>query len=506
MKSNRLSLSRRTFIKKMSAGASAVYLSPFLNACSQSGKAYPLFSDTEIDVEIRLTAMRDAVQILSGYPTDVWRYKGELIRGPENTIEHIQDSYLGPILHLHQGQNIRIHFANQLGESSIIHWHGLHVPEAADGHPRLVISPGEEYIYEFSVLDRAGTYWFHPHPHGRTGPQVNNGLAGLIVIHDLEEAALDLPRRTYDLPLVIQDRTFDSNNQFIYGGTHMDQVMGFLGDTLLINGQLKKTYSVETRSYRLRLLNGSNSRIYKIAWSDKTKLTVIGTDGGLLEKPISKDYIILAPAQRTELWIDFSNRELGSVLSLINEESAMPGGENEFPIVNFSVDSQSGSSSELPQKLSKHVLNNPQEAVNATDPRQFVLQMGMGMSWNINGQSFEMEGVADDERIRLGDLEMWEFNNQAGGGMGMLLPHPMHIHGLQFQVISRNIDARYRELWETINDGLVDEGWHDTVLVMPGEQVQVLIRFEDFEGLYLYHCHNLEHEDMGMMRNYRVAA
>ena len=286
----------------------------------------------------------------------------------------------------------------------------------------------------------------------------------------------------------------------------MDQVMGFLGDTLLINGQLKKTYSVETRSYRLRLLNGSNSRIYKIAWSDKTKLTVIGTDGGLLEKPISKDYIILAPAQRTELWIDFSNRELGSVLSLINEESAMPGGENEFPIVNFSVDSQSGSSSELPQKLSKHVLNNPQEAVNATNPRQFVLQMGMGMSWNINGQSFEMEGVADDERIRLGDLEMWEFNNQAGGGMGMLLPHPMHIHGLQFQVISRNIDARYRELWETINDGLVDEGWHDTVLVMPGEQVQVLIRFEDFKGLYLYHCHNLEHEDMGMMRNYRVAA
>jgi hypothetical protein len=136
--------------------------------------------------------------------------------------------------------------------------------------------------------------------------------------------------------------------------------------------------------------------------------------------------------------------------------------------------------------------------------------MGRGMNWSINGRTFEMTDVARDEIVKLGDLEVWEFINQAGGGMdmmgGMNLPHPMHVHGLQYQVIERQIDPSYSAAWETLSGGYVDEGWHDTVLVMPGERVKILLKFEDFEGLYLYHCHNLEHEDMGMMRNYRVEA
>jgi FtsP/CotA-like multicopper oxidase with cupredoxin domain len=121
-----------------------------------------------------------------------------------------------------------------------------------------------------------------------------------------------------------------------------------------------------------------------------------------------------------------------------------------------------------------------------------------------------MKAVAKDEIVRLGDLEVWEFENVAGNGMGMMggmnLPHPMHIHGLQFQVIEREISADGQGAWQTLQQGFVDEGWHDTVLVMPGEKVKVLVKFENFTGLYLYHCHNLEHEDMGMMRNYRVEA
>ncbi|MBE9524300.1 MAG: multicopper oxidase domain-containing protein, partial [Chloroflexi bacterium] len=136
--------------------------------------------------------------------------------------------------------------------------------------------------------------------------------------------------------------------------------------------------------------------------------------------------------------------------------------------------------------------------------------MGGGMGWTLNGRTFEMTYVASDEVVKLGDLEVWEFINRPGGGMGMMggmtLPHPMHVHGLQFQVIERQIDPDFRASWETLSDGFVDEGWHDTVLVMPGERVKVLLKFDDFEGLYLYHCHNLEHEDMGMMRNYRVEA
>ena len=135
--------------------------------------------------------------------------------------------------------------------------------------------------------------------------------------------------------------------------------------------------------------------------------------------------------------------------------------------------------------------------------------MGMGMRWLINGKSFEMETVDENEHVKLGDLEIWEFDNQSSHGMGMgmgNLPHPMHIHGVQFQVVERWSEPRYKETNDLVSLGHVDEGWHDTVLVMPGERVRVLVKFEDYEGLYLYHCHNMEHEDMGMMRNYRVTA
>jgi len=132
--------------------------------------------------------------------------------------------------------------------------------------------------------------------------------------------------------------------------------------------------------------------------------------------------------------------------------------------------------------------------------------MGLGMVWNINGRTFKMKDVANDEVVRLGDLEVWRFTNAGGRDMDMTLPHPMHIHGLQFQVLDRQIDQSMKNTWSTISEGLVDEGWHDTVLVIPGERVRILLKFEDFTGLYLYHCHNLEHEDMGMMRNYLVEA
>jgi FtsP/CotA-like multicopper oxidase with cupredoxin domain len=120
------------------------------------------------------------------------------------------------------------------------------------------------------------------------------------------------------------------------------------------------------------------------------------------------------------------------------------------------------------------------------------------MAWTINGRTFRMLEVASDEKVRLNTLEVWEFINQ-GGGMGMMggmnMPHPMHLHGMQFQVLERQ-GVRH--------EGYVDEGWKDTVLLMPGERIKILVRFADYPGLFLYHCHNLEHEDMGMMRNYLI--
>jgi FtsP/CotA-like multicopper oxidase with cupredoxin domain len=198
--------------------------------------------------------------------------------------------------------------------------------------------------------------------------------------------------------------------------------------------------------------------------------------------------------------------QVGSHLQLVNQENLTPGGGDEYTVVDFSVTNISDSTSQLPEKLITASMSNMADAANFANPRDFVLKMGMGMrmgmSWNINGRTFEMEDVAREETVRLGDLEVWQFTNN--GGMGMTLPHPMHIHGLQFQIVDRKVDPNFLSIWESVSGGFVDEGWHDTVLVMPGEQVRILMRFEDFKGLYLYHCHNLEHEDMGMMRNYRI--
>jgi len=397
-----------------------------------------------------------------------------------------------------------------------------------DGHPRYAIAPGASYEYDFQVINRAGMYWFHPHPHGLTGPQVYYGLAGLFIVSDDEEASLGLPTGEYDLPLVIQDRTFDSQNQMVYlANGMMDQMIGFLGDTILVNGAPDAALDVKADAYRLRLLNGSNSRIYKLAWQDGTPLTVIATDGGLLEAPVTRDYITLAPGERVELWADFSGRTAGSQMRLVSLPfsgsssgggmmgggmmggSSLPNGAS-FDIMSLKVGAKSAEAVPLPTSLATIGRHRAEDAVNRNNPRAFTLAM-QGMIHTINGRLFEMDAVARDEIVQLGDLEIWEFANLEGGeggmGMGMMnmeMPHPMHIHGVQFQVLRRQITRGYESAYQALSAGFVDDGWKDTVLVMPGEKVQVLVRFEKYAGTYLYHCHNLEHGDAGMMRNYKI--
>jgi len=311
------------------------------------------------------------------------------------------------------------------------------------------------------------------------------------------------------VPLVIQDRVFNNANQLAYGGMGMmGQMTGFLGDRILINGRPDFLLPVKTHPYRLRLLNGSNSRIYKLAWQDGRSLVVMGTDGGLLEKPVERSFITLAPAQRVDLWVDFSDHAVGDTRQMISLPFAAFGGEVAYPVFTAKIEQQVEPYGSLPAHLSRISGHSLEDVVNHNSPRSFQLAMGRGMSWMINGRTFDMKDVAREEVVRLGDLEVWEFENVIGAGMGMMggmnLPHPIHIHGLQFQVLERQVSSAGRAAWETLQPGFVDEGWHDTVLIMPGEKVKVLLKFEDFTGLYLYHCHNLEHEDMGMMRNYRV--
>jgi FtsP/CotA-like multicopper oxidase with cupredoxin domain len=521
-------LSRRDFLKLTGIGAGAITL----NACGVNlPTATPPTATvvptpgitptpTVASLAIDLTTARTTLPILPGAETPVWHYQASVREGAAESLQVLDGSYLGPIFRVKRGQRIQVRLKNELPDSTIIHWHGLRIPEEMDGHPRYAIEPGETIDYDFTVRNRAGTYWFHPHPHQLTGPQVYFGLAGLFIVSDDEETALGLPSDKYDLPLVIQDRLFDANNRLLYMTNMMDQITGFLGDTILVNGKPNVALEVNASAYRLRLLNGSNSRIYKLAWQDGSPLTVIATDGGLLEAAVTRDYVMLAPGERVELWVDFSIRKDSKLISLAFDGGGsgmgMMGGGSSLPngaaldIVVFRVGAVGAAVSPLPPRLATSARYKLEDAVNVKNPRSFTLAM-QGMIHTINGRVFEMDEVAIDEIVHLGELEVWEFVNlEVGGsgmGMGMMnmeMPHPMHMHGVQFQVAERKIDHNFRSQYELVSAGFVDEGWKDTVLVMPGERVKVLVRFEDFAGTYLYHCHNLEHEDAGMMRNYRV--
>ncbi len=489
------------------------------------------------DVEIALRARPAQLALRpEGPPTPVWRYEVEVLRGPSEAVRALPDTYLGPILKLRRGQRVRVRFRNELPEETIVHWHGLHVPAVMDGHPRYAVGPGGEFVYEFAVVDRAGTYWFHPHPHRRTGPQVYRGLAGLLLVSDPQEEALGLPADEFDVPLVLQDRTLDAANRLVYaqgGMGGMGNMLGFLGDEIWVNGRPTTEFAlrVARHPYRLRVLNGSNSRIYKLAWGDGTPLTVIGTDGGLLTSPVRRPYVMLGPGERVELWADFRAYPVGTELELVSlpfeggmgsmggpgTPTALPNGAG-FRVLRVLVEREAPADRavELPLQLSAPERPAPEEAVNAGRPRTFALAMTPMVGWTINGRVFEMEGVAPEETVRLGTTELWTFDNAAGaggrrgmmgGGMGAMaaMPHPMHVHGLQFAVVGRElVDPSWGAAWESVREGFVDEGLKDTVLVMPGTRARLALRFEDFEGLFLYHCHNLEHEDMGMMRNYLV--
>jgi FtsP/CotA-like multicopper oxidase with cupredoxin domain len=545
-------MDRRNFIKLGGMGATVFIAWPFLtplNGVSEDNNKKPN-PDFKPDLDIELTAKEHEISLYQGRNTRVWMFEGNLLSGDAESLEALDDSYWGPVIRVRKGQKTRIRFQNQLPEESIVHWHGMHVPEEDDGHPKDVIRNGETYIYEFEIMNRAGTYWFHPHPHGRTGPQVYNGLAGLFIVTDEEEEKLNLPGGEFDLPVVIQDRTIDNRNQLVYlTRGRMERMNGFLGNRIFINGKPDRKLSLKSGcKYRLRILNGSNSRFYKLAWEDGTPLVIIGKDGSLLDSPKSKAYVMLGVAERVDVWLDLTNRSEGSQMTLKSLSFSpgmmgMMGGmrgrdRNNLPlgstyeILNINIDKTGNNNFELPQRLAEFNKIDPAIAVNRDNPRTFRFFMRR-MQWTINGRTWEMTGVTEEETVKLNTTEIWEIANTGSWGMendrkwmngrwrrrgrgeqdrnrenmmggGMQMPHPFHIHHLQFNILERDISGMDSRIWNSVKDGFIDEGWQDTVLLMPGMKVKLIMRFEDFKGLFLYHCHNLEHEDMGMMRNFKI--
>lgn len=487
------SVSRRSALKWAGAGLGSLALGGVARAVLPG----------KFDVHIRLYADAATAQILPGAATNVYQYTAKLIYGPRDTIQRIPGSHIGPTLHFLTGQRVRIEFVNRLAEETVVHLHGLHVPMSADGHPLNTVPPGGVWNHEFTVLNQAGTYWYHAHTDMRTGFQVNRGLAGMILVHDKADDLAPVPKRPYDLALAIQDRRFNSGNQLVHS---TGSQTGFLGDKILVNGIYAQPIAVSERCYRLRILNGCNSRIFKLGWSDGSPVCVLGTTGGLLPAPEERPYVMLSPGDRVELWADFYDRPVGSEVSLMTlpfenggPGSGYPPQGTQMELQRFVVQAGSMEYLPLPSELRPFPQWDRSQAVNAENSRVFALEY-MGM-WTINGNTFELSNYTNDEEVRLNQLELWEIRNDLPNAVTQA--HPMHFHGPQFQIVRRWMeDDLY--WYDSVREGFVDGGWHDTILAFPGERVEFLTRWTDYTGLFLYHCHNLEHEDMGMMRNLYV--
>ena len=452
--------------------------------------------------------------------------------------EHAGKSYQNPILRIESGARFTVSLDNALPEPTIIHWHGLHTPANMDGHPVNTIAPGGRYDYDFTIRNRGGTYWYHTHAHELTAKQAYNGLASFFLVDDEDQRrlskALDLQLGVTDLPLVIQDKRFDAQGKLLYKPNAHDSMMGWLGDIVLANLTPNAVQAVTPRTYRLRLLNGSNARIYRLAFVKSSVLldfTVIGTDGGLIERPETVTEAFLAPGERLDVLFDAGQVQPGEDIFLkslafdpMENEGTAGGmsGMGGMAGMNKGMGQMMGgmSSSRLPLGLAFNVLKlsvtagervvaklpatlsqvNVIRTETATE-RKIELSMGH-MRFLINGRSFRMDEIAFD--VKRGAVEIWRISNPVAG-----MPHPMHLHGFSFQVLERlNSPTQLAGLARFGKARLVsDLGWKDTVLVWPGETVRIAIDFtHDFPGnqTYLFHCHNLEHEDGGMMINFRV--
>ena len=446
--------------------------------------------------------------------------------------EHAGKAFQNPILRIESGARFTASLDNALAEPTIVHWHGLHTPAAMDGHPASTIAPGARYEYDFKVSNRGGTYWYHTHAHELTAEQAYHGLASFFLVDDDDQRrlskALDLQLGVTDLPLVIQDKQFDAQGKLLYRPSAHEAMMGWLGDIVLANLTPNAVQTVSPRTYRLRLLNGSNARIYRLAFAKAgaaLNFTVIGTDGGLIERPETVAEAFLAPGERLDVLFDAGQAQPGEDIflkslafdAMENEgpaggmggmsmgrmmasmsSSRLPLG-HEFNVLKLTVAAGERVVADLPATLSQV---RPIRTEGAAE-RKIELSMGQ-MRFLINGRTFRMGEIAFD--VQRGAVEIWSISNPTLG-----MPHPMHIHGFSFQVLERQNSPPQLAAMARFGKGrtVSDLGWKDTVLVWPGETVRVAIDFaHDYPGdqIYVFHCHNLEHEDGGMMINYRVRA
>jgi spore coat protein A, manganese oxidase len=435
-----------------------------------------------------------SLQILDGPKTEVWGYDGIVPgptivseRGRRTVVTHHNELPVPVVVHLHGGKTAAEH--DGYPTDLILPADGEH---HGSGHAGNVVEGSRDYVYEMD--QPASTLWYHDHRMDFTGPQVYKGLAGFHLIHDEEEDALDLPSGERDIPLMIMDRAFAEDGSFLYPsidptltstpGVTAQYMSGVLGDCILVNGAAWPVLEVANTKYRFRMLNASNARRYRLTLDRDLPFTQIGSDQGLLSTPVEHAAIDIAQAERFDVVVDFSSVEIGTRVTMRNDF----GRDGTADVMQFLVAVDEPDSGPVPDRLGAV---EPLEGTSIAAEREFVFARGgaeaHGMTlWTVNGEPFSTETSA--AIVRSGTTERWTIRAQN-------VEHPFHIHLAPFQVIGRDGND---------GPGPYNHGWKDTVNLDNGGRVDLLIRFEQHTGKYVFHCHNLEHEDMMMMANFEV--
>lgn len=415
-------------------------------------------------------------ELIADYYLNAQNGISNFIVGKQTPTMGYNGNYLGPVIKVNNGEEVRMHVKNELDMATSVHWHGLVVPGTVDGGPHQLIQSQSTWEPTFTINQPASTLWFHPHVIGTTATQVYYGLAGMIIVEDENSKDLNLPDDygINDFPLIIQDRSFNSDGSFGYFNNMMD---GAVGNYVLVNGAITPDLVVRQGKMRFRVLNSANARNFNLRLEDKNAFYQIASDGGLLEAPILTDNLFITPGERAEIIIDFSMYNKGDVIRLLND--------NEL-VMSFIIGEAFDDLTLIPDSLA--VIEKIDENL-AIGVKTFVLD-GMGHMVSMNGRKFDINRV--DDVVSLGDIEIWEISTTGAMMMGSS-GHPFHIHGTQFQVLSR----------EGMPANLNEQGWKDTLYVRANESVRIIVRF-DYEGLYMYHCHILEHEEAGMMGQVEV--
>lgn len=422
-------------------------------------------------VEVQLAASPATHEYLNGKPAEVSAFRDASIPGSVGTVP-------GPMLEAKLGDRVIVHFTNELAEETTIHWHGLRVPNAADGTPlaQVPIPPGGTFDYEFTLID-SGYFWFHPHMRGDV--QIEAGLYAPIVVHD--NVAIDVAA---DRAFVLDDVKLASSGKLSDRTEALDLMLGRMGNVVVVNGTQRPSIEVAagTRE-RWRFVNAANGRYFNLELPGHM-FTVISSDGGLLVEPYQTRTLLIAPGERYEVLVELASSTELALRTLHYDRGHNIPDPGPIEILALTFGAQGPAPAALPTSWGT-VEPIPFDA--KTPRRRFVLQEDDTIPampiFTINDEAFPdvtpVEGT-------MGQVEIWQIDNQAE------MDHPFHLHGMSFQPL------------DALGAPRTPLGWKDTINVPQKSTVEFAVRFES-PGRWMYHCHILEHAERGMMGELEIA-